>query len=106
MNSKPTPYSDVNEILDILLTNAKAILQDQFIGMYLYGSLSSGDFDPISSDIDFLFVTTSILEDDIVSELEEMHNNMWNTGMTWASKLEGSYVHKELIRHHDPDGAP
>jgi hypothetical protein len=26
--------------------------------------------------------------------------------LKWASKLEGSYIHKDLIRRHDPDGAP
>lgn len=106
MNSKPTPYTDVNEILELLLIDAKKILQKQFIGMYLYGSLSSGDFDPNSSDIDFLVVTTNVLSDGTVSKLEEMHHRIWNTGSKWASKLEGSYVHQKLIRRHDPDGAP
>ncbi|HXD09520.1 MAG TPA: nucleotidyltransferase domain-containing protein, partial [Anaerolineales bacterium] len=50
----PTPYAEVNQILALLLTNAKEILEDQFVGMYLYGSLSSGDFNPETSDIDFL----------------------------------------------------
>ena len=35
-----------------------------------------------------------------------MHKRIWKTGLKWASKLEGSYVPKELIRRHDPDGAP
>jgi len=106
MKLTPTPYSDVNEILDLLLVNAKEVLQDQFIGMYLYGSLSSGDFDPKSSDIDFLVVTTNILSDETVAELEKIHNLIWDTGLKWASKLEGSYIHKDLIRRHDSDGAP
>jgi predicted nucleotidyltransferase len=103
---QPTPYPEVNEILGLLLFNAKEILGDGFVGMYLYGSLSSGDFDPNSSDIDFLVVTTDIVADKTISELEAMHNRIWATGLKWASKLEGSYVPKELIRHHDPDGAP
>ena len=106
LTAHPTPYKDVNEILDLLLMNAKEILQDQFIGMYLYGSLSSGDFNPKSSDIDFLVVTTNALSNETVSKLEAMHNRIWDTGLKWASKLEGSYVHKDLIRRHDPDGAP
>lgn len=106
MNSKPTPYSDVNDVLEILLMDTKEILQDQFVGMYLYGSLSSGDFDPNSSDIDFLVVTTKVLSDETASELDKMHNRLWINGSKWASKLEGSYVHRELIRRHDPDGVP
>ncbi|RPJ24812.1 MAG: DUF4111 domain-containing protein [Chloroflexi bacterium] len=103
---KPTRYPDVNEILNLLLSNAKEILGDQFIGMYLYGSLSGGDFSPESSDIDFLVITTNTLSDKTISELEAMHKQIWASGMKWASKLEGSYVPKELIRRHDPDGTP
>ena len=105
-NSHPTLYSDVNKILMLLRTEVKEILQNQFVGMYLYGSLSSGDFEPNSSDIDFLVVTQEILPDKTVSELESMHNRIWKTGMKWAAKLEGSYVHRKLIRRHNPDGAP
>ncbi|HET9912368.1 MAG TPA: aminoglycoside adenylyltransferase domain-containing protein, partial [Anaerolineales bacterium] len=104
--SKPTPHPDVNEVLNLLLSNAKEILGDHFIGMYLYGSLSSGDFDPHTSDIDFLVITTNPLSGQTVSELEAMHQRIWETGSKWASKLEGAYVPKESIRRHDPGTAP
>ncbi len=103
MNKNPTPYPDVNEVLHILLTSTHKILGNQFIGIYLYGSLSSGDFNPESSDIDFLVVTTDALSESKVSELEHMHNRIWATGSKWATKLEGAYVPKDLIRHHTRD---
>jgi predicted nucleotidyltransferase len=102
----PTPYTDVNEILNLLLANVKEILQTQFVGMYLYGSLSSGDFNPETSDIDFLVVTTVTLSGEIIAELEAMHNRTWATNLKRAGKLEGAYVPKELIRKHNLDGAP
>lgn len=101
-----TPYPDVNELLKILLTHAKDILKDQFVGMYLYGSLSSGDFNPEASDIDFLFITENKLATETVSQLEAMHKSSWANTHKRAGKLEGAYVPKELIRRHDPDGAP
>ena len=103
---KPTPYSEVNEILNLLLLHAKEILGDQFVGMYLYGSLSSGDFDPETSDIDFLVVTSESLSDEKIAELEAMHKQAWATSQKRALELEGSYIPKALIRRHDPDGAP
>jgi predicted nucleotidyltransferase len=106
MKTNPTPYQDVNTVLNILLTEAKDVLGKQFTGMYLYGSLSSGDFNPDSSDLDFLVVTEDTLPEKIISELETMHNRIWKTGLKWAAKLEGSYVHKDLIRRHDPEGTP
>ncbi len=104
--AKPTPYPDVNEVLNLLLTNVKEILQEQFVGMYLYGSLSSGDFNSETSDIDFLVVTTDFLSEKTISELENMHTQTWVTSLTRAGELEGSYIPKDLIRRHDPNGAP
>jgi predicted nucleotidyltransferase len=101
---KYTPYPDVNETLDTLLLAAKEILGRQFVGMYLYGSLSSGDFNPKSSDLDFIFITEGILSDETISMLEAMHKQLWSDGSKWAKKLEGAYVPKDLIRRHDPNG--
>lgn len=102
----PTPYQDVNEILSLLLTSLKEILQGQFVGMYLYGSLSSGDYNPETSDIDFLVVTQEVLPDEKVAALDLMHKEIWSTGLRHVYRLEGSYVPRDLIRRHDPDGAP
>src|SRR5512144_1440805 len=104
MNTNPTSYPDVNEVLNLLLSSAREVLDDQFVGMYLYGSLSSGDFNPESSDIDFLVVTASSLSEENVAALEAMHQRLWSSGMKWASKLEGAYVPEALIRRHDSNG--
>lgn len=101
---RPTPYPDVNEVLNILLRSVKEILGEQFIGMYLYGSLSSGDFNPETSDIDFLVVTKTILPEETITKLEEMHNQTWATSLERAGKLEGAYVPQAILRRHDPLG--
>ncbi len=107
MNTKfPTPYSDVNEILNLLLARVKEILGNQLVGLYLYGSLSTGDFNPETSDIDFLIITTSTLSGKAIGELESMHRRFWLSGLKWASKLEGSYISKRDIRRHDDRSAP
>lgn len=104
--NRPTQYAEVNEILSLLLSNITKILGNELVGMYLYGSLSSGDFDLESSDIDFLVVTTSSLSNKTIGELEAMHLRLWQSGKKWASKLEGSYIPRRDIRRHDPRGAP
>ncbi len=104
MVTQPTPYPDVNDVLELLLAGVEEILGNQFVGMYLYGSLSSGDFDPISSDVDFAVVTEGRLAAETISALEVMHKNLRASSPKWAQKLEGSYVPKDLIRRHDPQG--
>ena len=103
-NRSPTPYPDVNQVLDILLKNVQVILNGYFVGMYLYGSLASGDFDPGRSDIDFLVVTKEELPDDIVTGLKSMHTRLYKSGMEWAPKLEGSYVPTDVIRRYSVNG--
>lgn len=92
VNHQPTPYPDINEILQLLLTETQKVLGEQFVGMYLYGSLSSGDFDHEASDIDYLVVTQDLLPNTSIDALKEMHYRIWNSDLKWAAKLEGSYL--------------
>jgi hypothetical protein len=102
----PTPYPDVNTVLQRLLSDVQAVLGDHFFGMYLYGSLASGDFDPHRSDIDFLVVTTGELPDEMIPALEAMHMRLMTDGLKWAAKLEGSYIPRHALRRYDPDDPP
>jgi hypothetical protein len=70
--------------------------------MYLYGSLSLGDFDPASSDIDFLVVTEHELPDETVAALDTMHARIAASGLEWADTLEGSYIPCAAMRRYDP----
>jgi predicted nucleotidyltransferase len=103
---QPIPYPDVNSTLQKLLSEARSVLGDYFAGLYLYGSLASGDFDPESSDIDFVVVTKGKLPDEMVSALEAMHAELASTGLKWAAKLEGSYIPQETLRRYNPTDGP
>ncbi|HET9908257.1 MAG TPA: aminoglycoside adenylyltransferase domain-containing protein [Anaerolineales bacterium] len=104
VSKQPSIFPDVNEVLNMLLSKVKRILKEQFVGMYLYGSLSSGDFNPATSDIDFLVVTTDTLTPETVTKLEAMHQETWATSLKRAGKLEGAYLPSELVCRHDPNG--
>jgi hypothetical protein len=73
--------------------------------MYLYGSLSSGDFDPGSSDVDFLVATEGELPDETLAALEAMHARIAASGLPWATRLEGSYIPLTALRRYDPANA-
>ena len=103
---QPTPYQDVNGLLSLLLGNLQTILKDQFVGLYLGGSLALGDFDPDRSDIDFIAVTADALSDETVAATQAMHRRLWSSGGEWAKKLDGSYVPQAVIRHWTSDDAP
>lgn len=101
----PTPYPDVNATLHLLVSGVRAVLDTNLVGIYLYGSLSLGDFDPASSDIDFLVVTRGALPPETLTALARMHTRIATSGASWAKRLEGSYISAAAIRRHDPADA-
>jgi len=100
--ASPTPYPDVNDVLQQLLAEVPAILGPCFVGMYLDGSLAFGDFEPDKSDIDFVAVTEGELPDELFVALGEMHGRIATGGSKWAKELEGSYIPRHALRRHDP----
>jgi hypothetical protein len=101
-----TPYPEINSLLFFLHQRVKAALGKQFVGMYLYGSLASGDFDPASGDIDFVVVTKSEPDADMVEKLRAVHESVAHSGNPWASKLEGSYISRAALCRYNPDDPP
>lgn len=103
--ARPTPYPEVNAVLALLLEGVRAVLGEELIGLYLFGSLSGDDFDPGSSDIDFLVVTAGALPDGTLEGLREMHARIAASGLPWATRLEGVYWPRAALRRHDPADA-
>ncbi len=101
MSVLPTPHQDVNRLLEKLLSGAKSVLENNFAGLYLYGSLASGDYDPQKSDVDFLVVTFDEISNEAIESLKTMHENLWRSGGKLAVKLEGSYVPLADLRRYE-----
>jgi hypothetical protein len=104
-DTRPTPYADVNALLQELLSAVQTVLGDHFLGMYIHGSLASGDFTPERSDIDFVVVTAGELPAEMLSALEAMHAGITASGSRWATRLEGSYIPQGALRRYDPTHA-
>lgn len=94
---KLTPYSE----LDIVLTEhgqkIKDALGDNFIGMYLQGSLAIGDFD-ITSDVDFIVIIREDLNDDQVRTVQDIHTQAYNQNNRWVKRMEYSFFPKKVLR--------
>jgi len=102
----PTPYPEINAVLHALLAAVRAALGRHFTGMYLYGSLASGDFNPDTSDIDFLVVTAGELPDEMIPALVELHARVPGGVSPWAMKLEGRYLPQHALRRYNPADPP
>ena len=95
-DQRPTPYHDLNRVLQELVRSTRAILREDFIGAYLQGSFAVGDFD-LHSDVDFIVVIQRDLTQAQVDALQEMHERIHDINSRWAKHLEGSYFPKDII---------
>src|SRR5260370_36706708 len=73
----PTPYAEINQLLELLLSGIQKILGEKLVGLYLYGSLVSGDFDNGSSVIDLIAALYSDIDDRDFTHLYIMHIDIY-----------------------------
>jgi len=99
-----TPHEDVNDILARLASGLTDILGDGLVGLYLTGSLTYGDFDRGSSDIDYL----AVLEQPITARqrqaLVQLHAEIGRRYPEWRERIEGSYVTRQMLPNIRPPG--
>jgi hypothetical protein len=103
--SLPTPFVDVNVVLKDFLVRIQALLGSHFQGMYLVGSLALGDFDPRSSDIDFVVVTDTEIGDALFERLQDIHAQFAASSSSWANKIEAVYIPYPALRHAAPNAS-
>lgn len=95
-------YPDVIEILELLKEGLGRVLGDNLVGLYLMGSLTYGDFDKGSSDIDFFAVIKKELSSEELRELETMHGEIGSNFPEWSKRIEGSYVPMDMLHSKTP----
>ena len=93
-----TPYPDINNILEHIFAEMQQILSGRLLGLYLYGSLVTGDFDPNSSDIDLLAVIDCDLDDREADTLKRMHDRIAAAYPDWPDRIEVQYVSAAALR--------
>ena len=99
----PTPFADVNQDLNYFLDHTQSVLQHHFLGMYVVGSLALGDFHPSTSDIDFVVVTDTSLENRLIRALQEIHEQFAASHSPWATRIEAVYAPKTVLNSHPPN---
>jgi hypothetical protein len=99
----PTPFPDLNAVLQELVEGTQTVLGDNFLGAYLQGSFAVGDFDR-HSDVDWIIVTPNELTDVQVRTLQSMHARLFDLDCAWAQRLEGSYFPKDILRRPPTPG--
>jgi hypothetical protein len=87
-------------LLEALTNDLPLLLRHNLIGVYLFGSLVRGGFDPRWSDVDALAVTAHNLNAREYVRLEKWAATQ--RGNPWLSKLELSLVRQASLLRDDP----
>ncbi len=85
------PYPELQEVLRIFVDEIAAELGENLVGIYLVGSIASGDFDA-DSDVGFLVVTNTELTEANMKPLQEIQIKIHDIDCYPAKHLEGSYI--------------
>ena len=76
------------------------------MGVYLTGSLSYGDFNPESSDIDLLVLLRKPAAQEKLEALKQMHLHIKRNKKKWAKRVECSYVSLDMLQEILPPKTP
>ncbi len=87
-----TPYPDIDKLLNDLLHQIRQILDEKLAGLYLYGSLVTGDFDRGVSDFDLLAATTTDIDHEEFDRLQELHLDFVSNHPAWDNRVEIAYL--------------
>jgi Domain of unknown function (DUF4111) len=113
---------DLSDLLAALATDFPAILRENLVGIYVWGSLSYDAFDERCSDVDCVVVTARDLDDHEFCELDEWcqkkrEQNRWvkrfdmrfvvdHEFLDKASRCCGFYHYTGKLVRHGSDGNP
>jgi predicted nucleotidyltransferase len=75
-----------------LLVEVPPVLGDQLVGIYLYGSVASGDFDEGVSDVDLLIAVSDDLSDRQLAGLDDAHRRLLVAHPDMTDRLDLVYA--------------
>jgi predicted nucleotidyltransferase len=86
------PHTGADEIIEAVTGAITATTGQALVGLYLCGSLTTGDFDERISDIDLLAVLSSEVSPDLAVHLQRMHDALVEDNPSWRGRIEVVYV--------------
>jgi predicted nucleotidyltransferase len=92
---------EVDAILSALISGVQATVPDNLVGVYLRGSLATGDFIE-TSDVDWLVATERPVSNAEGEALIELHARLAALPNPYADRLEGAYIDRASLRRFEP----
>ena len=93
-----TPYQDINDVLLYLAKGIEDVLSTNIVGIYLFGSLTYGDFNLGSSDIDLVAIVNKPLDRNELELIKQLHQKVEEYNAKWRDRLECSYTPVSMLK--------
>jgi hypothetical protein len=94
---------EVRHMLELLLSRIQVVLGAKLAGLYVVGSLVTGDFDFRSSDIDLIATLADDPTEAEVQGLGDMHAEVARQQPFWDDRIEILYVTQARLQGDTPD---
>jgi hypothetical protein len=91
MNLPKNIPSDLSDLLQMMAADFPAILRENLVGIYLWGSLTHEAFDETCSDVDCIAVTRRDIDDREFSELDVWFRNK-SEHNRWVKRIDMRFV--------------
>jgi hypothetical protein len=91
MNLPKNIPKDLADLLEVMATDFSAILRENLVGIYLWGSLTYQAFDEACSDVDCIGVTRRDLDEREFSELDDWFKNKGEHNR-WVKRIDMRFV--------------
>lgn len=91
-------------LIETLVSDVRAVLDGDLVGIYLYGSGVSGGFDAGVSDLDLVVVTSAEVEAIDLAGLEQVQLDIVSRNPEWSDRLEIVYIGRTTLQSFRTSG--
>jgi hypothetical protein len=103
---KVTPYDEINNFIETYTLHLLDACKEKITGIYLTGSLSYGDFNLMSSDIDITNILKAKFNKDELIEVRKIHETMQDSFPKWSRRFECTYTTIAMLSETLPPKEP
>ena len=93
-----THHLEVDRLVADIHDRLVRLLSGNLVGVYIFGSVASGAYQPGVSDVDLLVVTAGQPRMSEYEQLQSMHTALAAEHLQWANRIEVAYLSRDALR--------
>src|SRR5204862_4058226 len=82
----------VDAVVDSIRRGIESVAASSLVGLYVFGSVPTGDFEAGVSDVDLIAVLSRIPTEELAVGLKRMHERLVRATPEWEDRIEVIYI--------------